>query len=172
MEKAMAKHSSTLAWKIPWMGEPGRPQSTSLKESDMTEWLHFHAFEKEMSTHPSIAWRIPGKGEPGRLLSMGSDRVGHGWSNLAAAAERLTQQICQKMAFCSVWLFTWSHVWHTTILTVFFHCPQWGGGWGCVWRGPRGSHFVSGAKCPAACWPALGIVPDGKFDWGSTPVKW
>ena len=43
--------------------------------------------EKEMATHSSVlAWRIPGSGELGRLLSMGSHRVGHDWSNLAAAA--------------------------------------------------------------------------------------
>ena len=40
-----------------------------------------------MATHSSIlAWRIPGMGEPGGLPSMGSHRVGHDWSNLAAAA--------------------------------------------------------------------------------------
>ena len=36
-EKAMAPHSSTLAWKIPWMEEPGRLQSMGSLESDMTE---------------------------------------------------------------------------------------------------------------------------------------
>ena len=36
-EKAMAPHSSTLAWKIPWMEEPGRPQSMGSLESDTTE---------------------------------------------------------------------------------------------------------------------------------------
>ena len=59
------------------------------EESDMTEWLHFHfhASEKEMATHSSVlAWRISGTGEPGGLLSMGLHRVGHDWSNLAAAA--------------------------------------------------------------------------------------
>ena len=40
--KAMAPHSSTLAWKIPWMEEPGRLQSMGLIESDTTERLHFH----------------------------------------------------------------------------------------------------------------------------------
>ena len=40
-----------------------------------------------MATHSSVlAWRIPGMGEPGGLLSMGSHRVGHNWSDLAAAA--------------------------------------------------------------------------------------
>ena len=58
------------------------------EESDTTERLHFHfslyALEKEMATHSSVlAWRIPGMGEPGGLLSMGSHRVGHEWSDLA-----------------------------------------------------------------------------------------
>ena len=40
-----------------------------------------------MATHSSVlAWRIPGTGEPGGLLSMGSHRVGHDCSDLAAAA--------------------------------------------------------------------------------------
>ena len=43
--------------------------------------------EKEMATHSSVlAWRIPGTGEPGGLPSMGSHRVGHNRSDLAAAA--------------------------------------------------------------------------------------
>ena len=54
--------------------------------SDFTLTFHFHALEKEMATHSSIlAWRIPGMGEPGGLPSMGSHRVGHDWSDLAAA---------------------------------------------------------------------------------------
>ena len=36
-EKAMAPHSSTFAWKIPWMEEPGGLQSMGLLESDTTE---------------------------------------------------------------------------------------------------------------------------------------
>ena len=55
--------------------------------SDFTCTFHFHALEKEMATHSSIlAWRIPRTAEPGGLLSMGSHRVGHDWSDLAAAA--------------------------------------------------------------------------------------
>ena len=46
-----------------------------------------HSSDKAMAPHSSVlAWRIPGTGEPGRLLSMGSHRVGHDWSDLAAAA--------------------------------------------------------------------------------------
>ena len=55
--------------------------------SDFTFTFHFHALEKEMATHSSVlAWRIARMGEPGGLPSMGSHRVGHDWSDLAAAA--------------------------------------------------------------------------------------
>ena len=88
-EKAMAPHSSTLAWKIPWTEEPGRLQfmgSWRVLKSDFPFTFHFHALEKEMATHSSVlAWRIPGMGEPGGLPSTGSHRVRHDWSNLAAA---------------------------------------------------------------------------------------
>ena len=40
-EKALAPHSSTLAWKIPWMEEPGGLQPWGRKESDTTEGLHY-----------------------------------------------------------------------------------------------------------------------------------
>ena len=76
----MAPHSSTLAWKLPWMEEPGGLQSmVSLRiRHDFTFTFHFRALEKEMATHSSVlAWRIPGTGEPGGLPSMGSHRVGH-----------------------------------------------------------------------------------------------
>ena len=92
-EKAMATHSSTLAWKIPWAEEPGRLQPMGSKSqtrlSDFTFIFpfHFHALEKEMATHSSVlAWRIPGTREPGGLPSMGSHRIRHYWSELAAAA--------------------------------------------------------------------------------------
>ena len=46
--------------------------------SDFTLTFHFHALEKEMTTHSSVlAWRIPGAVEPGGLLSMGSHRARH-----------------------------------------------------------------------------------------------
>ena len=55
--------------------------------SNFTFTFHFHALEKEMATHPSVlAWRILGTAEPGGLPSMGSHRVGHDWSDPAAAA--------------------------------------------------------------------------------------
>ena len=78
--KVMAPHSSTLAWKIPWIRGLVGYSPWGSKESDMIELLHFHfhALEKEMATHFGVlAWRIPGTGEPGGLPSMGSHRVGH-----------------------------------------------------------------------------------------------
>ena len=57
--------------------------------SNFTFTFHFHALKKEMATHSSVlAWRVPGMGEPGGLPSLGSHRVGHDWSDLAAAAAR------------------------------------------------------------------------------------
>ena len=58
-EKAMAPHSSTLAWKIAWMEEPGRLQSMGsqrvrMQLSDFTFTFHFNALEKEMATHYSV----------------------------------------------------------------------------------------------------------------------
>ena len=83
LEKAMAPHCSTLAWKIPWTEEPGRLQTTGVAKSrtqlsDFTFTFPFHALEKEMATHSTVlAWRIPGTGEPGGPPSMGSHRAGH-----------------------------------------------------------------------------------------------
>ena len=53
-----------------------------------------------MATHSSVlAWRIPGTGEPGRLLFMGLHRVGHDWSNLAAAAAAMAQALYRHHLF-------------------------------------------------------------------------
>ena len=68
--------------------------------SDFTFTFHFHALEKAMATHSSVlAWRIPGTGEPGGLPSLGSHRVGHNWSDLAAAAGDHNGQLGLKMSF-------------------------------------------------------------------------
>ena len=51
----MAPHSSTLAWKIPWMEETDSLQSmgslSQARLSNFTFTFHFHALEKEMATH-------------------------------------------------------------------------------------------------------------------------
>ena len=55
--KAMATHSSTLAWKIPWMEELGGLQSMGslgVGHDSFTFTFHFHALEKQMATHSSV----------------------------------------------------------------------------------------------------------------------
>ena len=111
-EKAMAPHSSTLAWNIPWMEEQSMGSLRVGHDlSDFTFTFHFHALEKEMAAHSSVlAWRIPGTGEPGGLLSMGSHRVGHDWSDLAAAAG----DICRNGVY-NIWVIS---IFEALILTI------------------------------------------------------
>ena len=70
MEKAMAPHSSTLAWKIPWMEEPSRLQSMGSLKSDMTERLHFHF---------SLSCIREGTGNPLQCSCLESPRGGGAW---------------------------------------------------------------------------------------------
>ena len=70
MEKAMAPHSSTLAWKIPWVEEPGRLQSMGSLESDTTEWLHFPF---------SLACIGEGNGNPLHCSCLQNPRDGGAW---------------------------------------------------------------------------------------------
>ena len=118
----MAPHSSTLAWKIPWTEEPGRLHAvcgvaeSQTRLSDFTFTFHFHALEKEMATHSSVlAWRIPGTEEPGGLRSMGSHRVGHDWSDLAAAAVTMLYITSSWMTCLYIYLRKFVH------LTPFTH---------------------------------------------------
>ena len=84
--------------------------------------------EKAMATHSSVlAWRIPGTGEPGGLPSMGSHRVGHDWSNLAAAAENLLS-VCiygsENAIFKKVLSFS-TEQWRSTFPTVLYRRWFW-----------------------------------------------
>ena len=93
MEKAVAPHSSTLAWKIPWMEEPGRLQSMgSLRVGH--DWtislslLTFMHWRRKWQPTPVF---LPGESQ-GRGSLVGcrlwGHTVGHDWSDLAAAAAR------------------------------------------------------------------------------------
>ena len=95
------------AW---WAAVHGVARSRT-RLSDFTFTFHFHALEKEMTTHPSIlAWRIPWMEEPGGLPSMGSHRVGHNWSDLAAAAAVVIFEMLWPL-FTRI--FTKSQIWAT-----------------------------------------------------------
>ena len=90
----MAPHSSTLAWKIPWVEKPGRPQSMGSRRLG-------HDWATSLALFTFMHWRrkwqptpvfLPGESQRwGSLVGcrLWGRRVGHDWSNLAAAATRL-----------------------------------------------------------------------------------
>ena len=84
------------AW---WAAVHGVAKSQT-RLSDFTFTFHFNTLEKEMATHSSVlAWRIPGTGEPGGLPSMGLHRVGHDWSDLAAAAATALEKYLRALNY-------------------------------------------------------------------------
>ena len=94
-EKAVALHSSTLAWKIPWTEEPGRLQSMGSRRvgHDWVTSLSLFTFmhwRRKWQPTPVFLPGVPGTEEPGGLPSMESHRVGHDWRDLAAAAAAAT----------------------------------------------------------------------------------
>ena len=103
MEKAMASHYNTLAWKIPWIEEPGS-SPWGRKESDTTEWLPFHF---------SLSCIGEGHGNPLQCSCLENPRDGGAWwaavcgvaqsptrlKRLSSSSSRLTitsQYSCQK----------------------------------------------------------------------------
>ena len=87
--------------------------------SDITFTFHFPALEKEMATHSSVlAWRIPGMGEPGGLPSVGSHRVEHDWSDLAATA---ATELFQSLSFNKYWFLT---VWQPRFYILEILCKR------------------------------------------------
>ena len=115
-----------------WLAAVRGVTKSRARLSDFTFTFHFHALEKEIATHSSIvAWRIPGTGEPSGLPSLGSHRVGHDWSNLAAAAAR----------------------WWCAILVLWFHARH---KWGqlCNW-----SAFLQQWNSLSACSVCTGVLP-------------
>ena len=78
-----------------------------------------------MATHSSVlAWRIPGTGEPGGLPSLGSHRVGHDWSDAAAAAAAVKLLcLCEKMGgLAHAWVHTYPHMWPAVCALPYFRC--------------------------------------------------
>ena len=88
----MAPHFSTLAWKIPWMQEPGGLQSMGLLRvrhdwaTSLSLFTFMHWRRKWQPTPVFLPGEFQGQGEPGGLPSLGLHRVGHDWSDLATAA--------------------------------------------------------------------------------------
>ena len=83
-----------------------------------------------MATHSSVlAWRIPGTGELGGLPSVGSHRVGHDWSDLAAAEWNLRLCNSNKLPGMLV-VRDWIRFFCISYLgrQVFYHCTTWEAG--------------------------------------------
>ena len=97
MEKAVAPHSSTVAWKIPWTEDPGGPQSMgSLRSrtwlSDFNFTFHVHALEKEMATHSSAL--LPENPRDGRAW----------WAAIYGVAQSQTR--LKRLSSSSSWSWT------------------------------------------------------------------
>ena len=93
--------SSTTIWKCQFFSA----QSSLWSNSHIHTWLQeitIALIRWTLATHSSVlAWRIPGMGEPGGMPSMGSHRVRHDWSDLAAAADRpLSAKWCLCFLIC------------------------------------------------------------------------
>ena len=110
-EKAMAPHSSTLAWKIPWMEEPRGLQSMGLPRVGQ-DWMTslslfpFMHWRRKWQPTPVFLPRIPGTGEPGGLPSMGSQswtrlkRLSSSSSSISRVSKLACSQIWPVACFC------------------------------------------------------------------------
>ena len=111
----MALHSSILAWKIPWMEEPGRLQSMGSRRvrhawvTSLSLFTFMHWRRKWQPTSSVLAWRIPG---------MGSHRVRHDWSDLAVAA-------CSFYSCFLESFFFFYHKWMLNFVKGFYYI-YWG----------------------------------------------
>ena len=103
LEKAMAPHPSTLAWKIPWMEEPGRLQSMGSLESDTTERLHFHFL---------LSCTGEGNGNPLQCSCLENPRdVGAWWAAICGVAQSRTRlkqlsSSCRACILCGLLMYT------------------------------------------------------------------
>ena len=132
-----------------------------------------------MATHSSVlAWRIPGTEEPGGLPSVGSHRVGHDWSDLAAAAADLGKAIdFHMLAFIMCYYTTFFHCLSSIFLLFFWYLLDFPG------REPDQLHIPAAAtakslqSCPTLCdpidvsppgSPAPGILQARTLEWIAT----
>ena len=110
-----------------------------------------------MATHSSLlAWRIPETGEPDGLPSMGSHRVGHDWSDLAAAAEDQDRPYPPRLPLCLVWGRGWSagNMWWLKVTLVIHACSA------------SRPFFAQAFPLPRVPCPAFFMWPSPSCFWG------
>ena len=99
LEKAMAPHSSTLAWKIPWTEEPGRLQTMGSRRvrHDWATYFHF-----------SLSCIGEGNGNPLQRPCLENPRDGGAWwaaiYGVAQSRTRLKRLSSSSSSICSLWL--------------------------------------------------------------------
>ena len=104
----MATHSSTLAWKIPWMEETGRLQSIGWQSvghdwaTSLSLFTLLHWRRKWQPTPVFLPGESQGRGSLVGLLSVGSHRVGHDWSDLPAAAAAAVSLLTLSLLYWTV----------------------------------------------------------------------
>ena len=132
LEKAMAPHSSTLAWKIPWMEEPGGLQSMgSLRlghdwATSLSLFTFMHCRRKRQPTPVFLPGESQGWWSLVGCRLWGSHRVRHDWSDLAVAIAMAVYLVNMKgLSFSPLCLEQFSG---PCFRAVFFHpwsdlCP-------------------------------------------------
>ena len=115
-----------------WWAAVHRVARSRTQLSNFTFTFHFHALEKEMATHSSVlVWKIQGTGEPSGLPSLGSHRVRHDWSDLAAAAARPTYKQERQMPYVKSKIgHKWTYLWNRLTDSEQACGYLAGGGWG------------------------------------------
>ena len=120
-EKAMVPHSITLAWKIPWVEEPGRLQSMGSLRSDTTERLHFHF---------SLSCMGEGNGNPFQCSCLENPRDGGIWwasiygvTQSRTRLKRLSSSSSSSVFLLSQWGIDYiqKHHWHLSRLDTQAH---------------------------------------------------
>ena len=115
----MAPHSSTPAWEIPWIEEPGGLQSMGREESDMTERRHFSLFT---FMHWRRKWQptpvfLPGESQGWRSL-VGCCLWGRTESDTTDATEQQQQPVFLPGKYCGDWIVAGYSPWHGKELDI------------------------------------------------------